>query len=285
MTEDTTKTTTLIAPNRPWLQLPVRELWAYRDLIWLLVRRDLTSRFKQNILGPAWFFITPLVMTLVMNLVFNRIAKVSTDELPGPLFYMSGLFAWNLVNATFQGVAETFRGNTNLFGKVYFPRLCVPIAQAFTSLVNSGVQLISFLVLFLYFYFITDARGIGPSLSLLWLLPAVLLTLILGVGAGLIFTSVTAKYRDLAQTLPFISQVWLYLSAVVFPVSSIPTALAEVAALNPAIGIVALARSALLAQPLPAAPYLISAVAIPLALLIVGMLLFNRTERTFLDTV
>ncbi|MGE9296171.1 MAG: ABC transporter permease [Puniceicoccales bacterium] len=273
-----------ITANRNWLHIPIRQIWHYRDLIYLLVRRDFISKFKQNILGPTWYFLTPLAMTLVMNLVFNRIGKVSTDGLPGPLFYMSGLFAWNLISSNFQGVASTFRGNLNLFGKVYFPRLCVPIAQALTGLVNAAVQLLSFLLLFVYFKW-NGVEGIGPSSSLLLLLPCIVLTLTLGAGVGLMFTSITAKYRDLAQTLPFVTQVWLYISAVVFPIASIPAKWEFLAMLNPAIGIVGLTRTALLNQPLPDAAYIYSATAMSLLLLILGILLFNRTERTFLDTV
>lgn len=276
----------LIEPRRSWLRFPIDELWVYRDLIVLLVRRDFTSRFKQNILGPTWFFITPLVMTLVMNLVFNRVARVSTDNLPGPLFYMSGLFAWNLVNTCFQGVAGTFRNNLNLFGKVYFPRLCVPAAQVFSSLLNTGVQLLSYAVLLIYFLSVhPQPYSFLPGSDLLWLLPAVALALALGLGFGLVFTAITAKYRDLAQTLPFISQIWLYLSAVVFPLSAIPSAYTSLAALNPAIGIVGLTRTALLGQPLPEGIFLLSSVVLTLGLLVIGVLLFNRTERSFVDTV
>jgi lipopolysaccharide transport system permease protein len=199
---------------------------------------------------------------------------------------MSGLFAWNLVNTCFQGVAGTFRNNLNLFGKVYFPRLCVPVAQVLSSLLNTAVQLLSYLVLLFYFWFLADAEpGFIPRASLIYLLPAILLSLSLGLGFGLVFTSITAKYRDLAQTLPFVSQVWLYVSAVVFPISAIPESYTNLAALNPAIGIVSLTRSALLNQPLPDGVYLISSVTLTLALLFVGILLFNRTERTFVDSI
>jgi lipopolysaccharide transport system permease protein len=276
----------IIRPNTRWWRVDWPELWEYRDLILLLVRRDFVSRYKQNVLGPAWFFLTPLAMTLVFQVVFHKIARIPTDGLPGPLFYMSGLYAWNLISGVFSGTAGTFSANLHLFSKVYFPRLCVPVAQALSTLLNSVMQLLSFAVLavVLWMWGPTQPDWL-PGWGLLLLPIAVALALMLGIGLGLIFSSLTAQYRDLAQILPFITQVWLYLSAVIFPVSSIPADYQIWAALNPAIGLVSLTRCALLSQPLPDYLVLGSGLILPWVCLLLGILLFNRTARTVVDTL
>lgn len=274
-----------IRPSQSWLNLRLGEVWQYRDLILLLVHRDFAARFKQTILGPAWFFLTPLAMSLVMNLVFKKIANVPTDDVPGPLFYMAGLFAWNLVSTTFNNVALTFISNAPLFSKVYFPRLVVPMALGGTSLINTAIQLVSFGCLFAWFVVMADTVTFWPGWNFLFLIPVVGLALGLGLGLGLIFTSLTAKYRDLKHMLPFLTQIWLFASAVVFPISSIPAGYHTLAAVNPAIGIVALSRSALLGEPLPPTVYLAFSAGITLVALLCGAFLFNRAQRTFVDTV
>lgn len=279
------ETITEIRPNRNWLAIPVREIVAYRDLLYLLIHRDFVSKYKQTVLGPLWFFIQPLASALIFNFVFNTVSKVPTDGLPGPLFYMSGLLAWSIVQATFNGNAGVFRANQALFGKVYFPRLIVPLAQSGTALISTFVQLVSFLSVFCYFIVVSENPEFIPGWNALLLVPAIIFGMLLGLGAGLCFSALTAKYRDFLQALAFISQGWMLLSAVVFPVSSIPDSVEGFLVLNPAVGIVSLTRAALLNAPLPEPAYLISACVGSLAIFLVGVLCFNRVERTFIDSV
>jgi lipopolysaccharide transport system permease protein len=277
---------TIIQPNGRWFSFQLGAVWTYRELVVQLVRRDFVARFRQNVLGPAWFVLMPLAMTLVFTVVFGKIGRIATDGLPGPLFYMSGLFVWNLISSTFSGVAATFHSNAHLFGKVYFPRLVVPAATACNSLIQTSVQLLSFGLLVLWFGLVGDHSAWWlPSWTVLALPLLIILALSLGVGCGLVFASITAKYRDLAQTVPFLTQIWLYLSAVVFPVSAVPAHWQWLVVLNPAVGIVGLGRSLLLNQPLPEWSHLLASGAWGVVLMLAGIALFNRTARTVVDTI
>lgn len=277
---------TVVEPTSSWFRIPWRELLHYRDLLWLMVRRDFVSKYKQTVLGPLWFVIQPLMMTLVFTVIFGKVAKIPTDELPPMLFYLCGMLAWNYFSQCLQGTSTIFVANANLFGKVYFPRLIVPLSKVMSDLIAFGIQLATFLCFWVYFKYFTSAGvrfGMTPWLGFL---PLVLLqTAAIGLGVGLWMSALTAKYRDFTFLSGFLTQVWLYATPVVYPLSVIPDRWKWVSAVNPMAGIVESYRYAFLGAGTVRGAYLaISAVA-TIVLLFTGILVFSRTERDFIDTV
>lgn len=275
-----------IRPNQSWLGVDVRALWEFRDLLTLLVRRDFVARYQQTALGPAWALLQPLIMTLVFTVVFGKFAGISTDGLPPTLFYLCGLLAWNYHAQSFQLTAGTFSTNAQLFGKVYFPRLIVPLSGTFSSLISFAIQAAMFGAFWIYYKFFTAAGG---SFSIdLWVLflPLVLLQVAaVSLGAGLLIASCTAKYRDLQHALPLIVQVWLYLTPIIYPLSKVPERWQWAVSLNPLAPPVEMTRYLLLGQgEVHPDQYLLS-VALSVALLLAGIMIFQRTERTFIDTI
>lgn len=275
-----------IRPSQGWLRLDLRALWEFRDLLLLLVRRDFVARYQQTILGPAWAVVQPLVMTLVFTLVFGRFAGIPTDGLPPTLFYLCGLLAWNYHAQTLQQAGLTFTANAQLFGKVYFPRLIVPFSVAISNLIAFAIHGALFAGFWIYFKFFTSA---APFFSISWTalaLPLVILHLALvATGAGLLISASTAKYRDLQHVLPLIVQVWLYLTPVIYPLSNVPARHQWIAYLNPLAAPVEMFRRLLLGHgAISWSGYLWSA-GFALFLFVAGVLLFRRTERTFIDTV
>lgn len=276
----------IIEANRSWLHIPVWEIWQYRDLLVQLVRRDFVSKYKQTVLGPAWFILQPLAMTLVFTLVFHRIANIPTDGIPPPLFYMSGLLAWNFFSGCMGQVGATLRSNAGIFGKVYFPRLVAPLAYLISQFFAFGLQLITFGALYLYFRYGTEASGFEMSGLVLLLMPLLWIQIsMLAIGVGLLISSATAKYRDLVHALSFITQVWMYLTPVIYPLSRIPEEFRWLAILNPMTGPVETTRWLLLGEGTLPAATLIGNLIITLLVAFAGLFLFNRVERTFIDTV
>ena len=275
-----------IRPTRGWQQLDWREIWDYRDLLLLLVRRDFLSKYKQTVLGPLWYFFQPLAMTVVYTLIFSRLAKIPTDELPPMLFYLCGLLGWNYFNQCFNNISATFHNHAHLFGKVYFPRIIVPLAMLLSNLVAFAVQLFSFLLLFIYFKaFSPDADTFGISASIIFLPLVLLQTGILAIGVGLWITSLTAKYRDLVHTLQFFTQVWLYATPVIYPLSKIPPNWQWVFYFNPVAPLVELFRIMFLGQGTLSAPLVLSSLAVTAIVAVSGLLIFNKVQRTFIDTI
>jgi lipopolysaccharide transport system permease protein len=261
-----------------------REIWAFRDLLILLVRRDFSAKYKQTVLGPLWFVFQPLLMTLVFTLVFGKVANLSTDGLPGPLFYMSGLLCWNYFSATFASVSGTFAGNMHIFSKVYFPRLVVPLASVVSNLLTFFVQLTTFAAFFVYFKCFTDAGSdfwISRYLALLPLL--ILQTMALALGVGLCLAAATAKYRDLIQVLGIVSQVWLYATPVIYPTSKVPERFHWLMALNPVTGIVEGFRFLLLGTATLSWQIFLSSVILTIGVLGLGLSAFRHVERTVVD--
>jgi lipopolysaccharide transport system permease protein len=276
----------VIEPNRNWLTIPWREIFDYRDLLYLLVRRDFVAQFKQTVLGPIWFLLQPLLMTLVYTVVFTRVARIPTDELPPVLFYMCGTVAWQYFAKCFGGTATTFVGQAHLFGKVYFPRLLVPFSVAISGVFAFALQLLMFLGFVMYFELFTVASSTIQFRPAIVYLPLIVIQMALcGLGAGLWLSALTAKYRDFAHLLPLFTQVWMYLTPVIYPFSRIPENLRWVSALNPVTSIVEWFRFAFLGAGTLCAPYVCTSVVITLAMFFSGLLMFNRAERTFIDTV
>jgi lipopolysaccharide transport system permease protein len=275
---------TVIERKKGLRLLPVRELLGARDLLYFLVYRDFVAKYKQTLLGPLWFLLQPLMMTIVFTVIFGNFANIPTDELPGPLFYLCGLLAWNVFSQAFQTSSNVLLSNKDLFTKVYFPRLIVPIANIGSHLMAFAIQLILFACFWFYFNTFTEA---GALLHLRWemlLLPLVLLQLLVtALGCGLIMSAITARYRDLHHMSAFIIQVWMYASAVIYPLSLLPPNYRLLALLNPVVAPIEGFRLLLLGQAsiLPV-EWAFSAV-LSFGLMFLGLILFCRMERTFVD--
>jgi len=273
----------IITPRKKWWDLQLRDVWHYRDLITLFVKRDFVSYYKQTILGPLWFLIQPLLTSIVFTVIFGNIARLPTDGLPQLLFYMSGTVLWSYFASCLNHTATTFIANAHLFGKVYFPRLVTPISIIISNLITFSIQFLFFLAFLLYFYL----RGSAVSLTT-WALTLPLLILLmagLGLGFGIIISSMTTKYRDLQHLVSFGVSLWMYGTPVIYPVSSIPEKWRWVAAINPVTPIIETFRAGFLGAGDASWGRLAYSAGFMLVVLLVGILIFNRVEKTFIDTV
>lgn len=276
----------VIEPNRNWLAIEWRELWDYRDLLYLLVRRDFVSRYKQTILGPLWFVLQPLLMTVVFTVIFDRVARIPTDGLPPVLFYFSGLVTWGYFSQNLTSASTTFTTNAYLFTKVFFPRLIVPAAAAVSNLFGLAIQFATFLVFFVWFRFFTEA---GNMITIRWeavFLPVLVLhMMVLSLGVSLWMSSLTAKYRDFSHLMTFLTQLWMYATPIVIPLSKFPEQWRWVAYVNPMTAVIEFFRYAFLGQGTPEPITIVSSVTFALVVFVTGVMYFNRTARTFVDTV
>lgn len=274
---------TTITPKRAWFDLNLKELWRYRDLIMLFVRRTFVSQYKQTILGPAWAVIQPLLTTVVLTVVFGNIAGLAPSGVPSFVFYLCGSIAWGYFAACLTATSTTFTANSAILGKVYFPRLVMPVSTVLSQLISFAVQFCFFL-LFLLWYMITGA-GVEPNWWVL-LIPVLLLHLaLLSLGVGIIISALTTKYRDLAMVVGFGVQLWMYATPVAYDLSLIPEKFLGLYMLNPVTPVITMFRYAFLGVgEAHFAAYGISWV-VTLVVLFVGVLLFNRVEKTFMDTV
>ena len=277
--------TTVIEAKNNWLDLNVREWWRYRDLILLFVKRNFTVVYKQTILGPLWAILQPLLTTVIFTVVFGGIAKLPTDGVPPFLFYMCGNVAWNYFASCLNGTSKTFIDNSRVFGKVYFPRMAVPIATVLTNLITFLIQFVFFLC-FLAYYATRPDSGIRVD----WPLAALCLVglaqmAMLGLGFGVIVSALTTKYRDLQMLVSFGVQLWLYATPVTYASTMIPAKYLALYRLNPMTPVIELFRAAFLgAGSFDPVSYAIS-LGTTVLVLLVGLVLFNRIEKTFMDTV
>jgi lipopolysaccharide transport system permease protein len=276
----------VIRPTRGWLNLDLAEVWRYRDLLFMLVHRDFISKYKQTILGPAWFVLQPLMMTMIFTVIFGNVASIPTDGLPPVLFYLAGLVGWNYFAQTFQSTSGTLINNAGLLGKVYFPRLIVPLSAVISNLLALGLQLATFLVFWMYFRFFTAS---GASLEIdrsLVLFPLLMLQVAaLSLGVGLWLSALTAKYRDFTFLTGFIIQIWMYATPVIYPLSQIPERWRWLAVLNPMTMPVETVKYMFLGRGTVTVEFVAMSVGITIALLLSGVLVFNKVEKTFVDTV
>lgn len=272
-----------IRPQRSLFDLNLKELWHYRDLILLFVRRDFVSLYKQTILGPLWFILQPLISTLMFTIVFARVAGISTAGLPPVIFYLSGTIAWNYFSNTLLKTSDTFTQNASIFGKVYFPRLTVPVSIVISNFVQFVIQFILLIVIMLIYVF----RGFDFKFDItLLLIPFMLLVLAgLGLGFGIIISSLTTKYRDLKQLVSFGVQLWMYITPVIFPLSTVEGKYRIFFLANPITSIVETFRTILLGIGHVNYNYLAYSTLFMIVLLIIGVVLFNRIERNFMDYV
>lgn len=277
--------TTVIRPKTGWFDIDLNELWRYRDLIAMFVKRNFTVLYKQTILGPAWIILNPLITTVIFNVVFGGMANMPTDGVPGFLFYMAGNTVWTFFANCVNNTANTFVTNSQVFGKVYFPRLTMPISQVLTSLINFGIQAAMYLLFWVHFF----ATGSGVTFTL-WVLavPFVMLeVMLLGLGVGIIVSSLTTKYRDLAIAVGFGVQLWMYASPVVYPLSMLDNSprLRVLVQLNPMTSPIEIFRMATLGTGTVTAFGIVYSLIFTAAALVLGVVLFSRIEKTFMDTV
>lgn len=276
---------TIIRPTKGFRAVNLNELWAYRDLVFLFVWRDFVARYKQTILGPLWYIIQPLIMSFVFTGVFSHVANMPTDDLPPTLFYLCGLLPWNYFSQTFTSTSGTLTANAGLFGKVYFPRLTVPIASVMSNLIAFAIQLLSFFAVYII-YRVTHPNS---DLTLHWqaiFLPVVLLQVAaLSLGAGLWLTALTAKFRDFTVLTGFLLQIWMYVTPIIYPLAQVPEKWRPYVALNPMAVPVEAFRLLLLGEG-SLSPLLIGiSTGITLLVLATGVLIFQRVEKTFVDVV
>lgn len=273
----------IIRPQSSLLQLRLDEVWRYRDLLTLFVRRDFVAQYKQTILGPVWYFIQPLFTTLIFTVVFGNLAGISTDGIPPVLFYLAGITNWNYFAECLNKTATTFKDNQNIFGKVYFPRLVVPLSIVVSNLIKYSIQFVLFLGFYAYFF----AKGTEVSLSSHALLFPLLVTLLagLGLGLGLIVTSLTTKYRDLVFLIQFGVQLFMYATPVIYPLSEVPENYRWLSVLNPMTSIIETFKFGFLGQGTFEWAYLGYSTIFTVAVLLLGIVIFNRTEKNFMDTV
>lgn len=274
----------VIEPQRSLLDLRLGELWRYKDLVMLFVRRDFVSVYKQTILGPIWYLIQPLLTTLTFTFIFGSVASLPTDGLPQFLFYMSGTVVWSYFASCLTKTSETFVQNANLFGKVYFPRLAVPVSILISNLITFLIQFGMFLVFVLFFIL----RGTSIQPNWLWVALSPILMLMmagLGLGFGIIISSLTTKYRDLRFLVQFGVQLLMYATPVIYPASTIPARFQWVIQANPMTSVIEAFRYAFLGAGTVDLNHLLYSFGFMLVVVIIGSIIFNRVEQTFMDTV
>lgn len=274
----------VIASSSSWWNIPFREIWRYRDLLWILLKRDYKASFRQTILGPIWFFIQPIFTTLIYTVVFNRVAKLGTDGMPPILFYLSGVILWNYFSTSITSTSNAFISNASIFGKVYFPRLIIPIAIVLSNMMKLMVQFSFFVVVFLYYL-----QQPGVNLQPTWhivLFPFLFLLMgILGLSIGMLISTFTTKYRDFQYLISFGIQLLMYATPIVYPSSMVKGVWHDILVLNPMTGIVEGFRFSFLGSGSFQWGMIGYSLIFSLSLLVLAVVLFNKVEKKFMDTV
>lgn len=275
--------TTVLRSQSRWFDLGLKDLWRYRDLIMLFVKRDFAAIYKQTILGPLWFLLQPLFTAFVFYMIFGKIARVPTDGIPSLLFYLSGVVAWNYFAGCLTRTSDTFTANAGIFGKVYFPRLVVPVSVVIINLMTFAIQFCLFLLLLGLF----AAKGIAVHPNR-WILVTPLLIVqmgMLGLGLGILISAMTTKYRDLTFVVGFGVQLWMFATPIVYPLSRVPSDWRWLYALNPMTAIIETFRFAFLGAGSANIAQVGISMAISILLLSLGIVAFSRVDKTFMDTV
>ncbi len=280
--------TTVIKPKESLWSLNLKEIWDYRDLCSLFIRRDITTAFKQTVLGPLWFIIQPTMTVLLYAVVFGNIAKISTDGLPQPLFYLAGVSLWGYFSGCLGKARSTFTGNTNLFGKVYFPRLIVPISGLVSGLLTFGIQMALFGIVYCIYVFghLPGAEYLNINYyALLFPLHVVMLAG-LGLGFGIIFSSFSTKYRDIGLLLNYVTSLWMYATPIIYPLSTVTdTRLKFIMQINPVTSIFESFKYGFLGAGEFSWNWLAYSFVVMVVLLLFGIIVFNQKQRNFMDTV
>jgi lipopolysaccharide transport system permease protein len=274
---------TIIKPQSSLFALNLGELWQYRDLISMYVKRDIVTFYKQTILGPLWFVIQPVLTTVMFMFVFGNLAGISTDGIPQPLFYFSGIIIWSYFSDCLTRNSKIFIDYQNVFGKVYFPRLVVPVSITISNLVRFFIQLMIFLAIYFYYFF--TKGNIIPNIYLLLFPLLIIITAGLSLGLGIIFSSLTAKYRDLTFLLQFGVQLWMYITPVIYPLNSISSDKQWIVMLNPMSSIIETFKYSAYGSGVFSWFWLLYSIGCMVILLIVGIIVFNKIEKGFMDTV
>ena len=273
----------VIEPQNSLFQLNLKDVWRYRDLLVMFVKRDFIASFKQTILGPLWFFIQPIFTTLMFVFIFGRLAKISTDGLPQVLFYLTGITAWGYFATCLTATSTVFSSNASMFGKVYFPRLITPLSIVVSNLMKFGVQLLLLIILMIYYGL--KGSNFHPTWGLALFPLLVIMMALLGLGLGLIITAMTTKYRDLAFLVGFGVQLLMYATTVIYPLSAAPIQYKKIIELNPMTGIIEAFRFAFLGK----GEFTLNSIGysfiFAIVCFILGIVIFNKTEKTFIDTV
>lgn len=275
--------TSIIKPKTKLLDLNLKELWQYKDLIIMFVKRDFKTLYKQTILGPLWVIINPMLTTLMFTVVFGGIANISTDGMPQFVFYMAGNTVWSYFSTCLTKTANTFINNSAVFGKVYFPRLVSPISTVLSGLINFFVQFVLFM--FFVIYYMMSGDAVRPNIYILLTPVLLLLIAMLSLGFGIIISSLTTKYRDLSILVTFGVQLWMYATPVVYPISQIPLHWRNIMLLNPIAPIIETFRYAFLGSGTIPWFYLGISVITTIVVLFIGIVLFNKVQKTFMDTI
>ena len=275
-----------ITPKNKFFTLNLKEVWQYRDLLMLFVKRDVVTVYKQTVLGPLWYLIQPLFTSITFTIIFNTIAGIETGTIPPFLFNLAGIMVWNYFTACLTGTSDTFKANASIFGKVYFPRIITPLSVVISNLIKFGIQFFIFVAFYLFFYI----QGVALSLNVFVLFFPLLIVLmgILGLGLGMLISSMVTKYRDLSYLISFGVQLLMYLSAVMYPMALIQEKMPDYAWLvqyNPLAYIIETTRFVLLGVGMVSVWGLVYTVCITVIVFFVGLLVFNKTEKSFIDTV
>ncbi|MEI6753684.1 MAG: ABC transporter permease [Paludibacter sp.] len=274
---------TVIKPKNKLFEVDFKEIWQYRDLFSMFVKRDIITQYKQTILGPAWFFIQPFITTIMYMVVFGGIAKIPTDGLPQPMFYMAGIVCWQYFADCLNKTSSTFTTNQAIFGKVYFPRLIVPLSTVASGLVRMGIQFLLFAAV--YVYFIITGVHVAPNIYIL-LLPLIIIMLAgLSLGFGIIISSMTTKYRDLTILFTFIVQLWMYATPIIYPLSTMSPKRQWIMALNPVTSLVETFKYGTMGTGTFSWGQLGYSFGFMVVLLGIGIVVFNKVQRSFMDTV
>jgi len=273
----------IIKPETAWWDLRLREVWRYRDLVVLFVRRDFVSLYKQTILGPLWLLIQPLMTSLTFTVIFGNIANLPTDGLPDFLFYLSGTVVWNYFADCLKKTSETFISNASVFGKVYFPRLVMPISTLISNMITFTIQFMLFLAFLAYF--MVSGSDVRVTMWALALPLLIILMAGLGLGLGIIISSLTTRYRDLRYLVTFAVSLWMYATPVIYPVSSIPEKWQWIARINPVTPIIEAFRFAFLGAGSADWGLLAYSGGFTAVVFVIGLMIFNRVEKNFIDTV
>ncbi len=285
-----------ISPKRKLIDLNFKEIWQYRDLLILFVKRDIITVYKQTILGPLWYFIQPLFTSVIFTLIFNNLADIKTGEgIPPFLFNLAGITCWNYFKECLTGTSDTFKKNQGIFGKVYFPRVVIPISIVITNLVKYGIQLIVFICFYSYFIWFTDsAFNVSPGKSIILLPILIFVMAILGLGLGMIISSMTTKYRDLTFLVTFGVQLLMYASAVMYPLEliriktldgSIPRIAGLIIEYNPMTIVIEAFRDMTISAGEFSLQGMLYVILVSSAIFLFGLIIFNKTEKSFIDTV
>jgi lipopolysaccharide transport system permease protein len=273
----------IIQPHNKWYNLQLNAIWKYKDLLFLFVKRDFISVYKQTILGPVWLFLQPILTTITFTIIFSNVAKISTDGIPSFLFYLSGITLWTYFADCLTKTSTTFTTNAGIFGKVYFPRFIMPLSVLISNLVKLGIQFLLFVVFWVYF--LNTTNGVHPNAYLLLFPVLIIIMAGLGMGFGIIISALTTKYRDLAFLVGFGVQLLMYASPIVYPLSTVPKNFEYLLLLNPVTSIIEAFKYGFIGVGFFSWGYLCYSFIFMILLLTIGMIVFNKVEKSFMDTV